>query len=383
MTKIQDNELEYVYVPDTKKLDISPISNTRFSNIQDIRSHLNLKWWSEVELRLLNTDDSPAYYINDIKTNHVLMRYINKNRPHVSVTFESSANMIEFDTWICASHTELLNKLQEIQDIKVNILNIYNLKEAPAYVTEKELIVDFINPIDDKIMDLHNESWKSTSKTLKILQSLLEKWDKGKVTPYWLDLTTPKRIWYILDVQKKLPDDILKLTQTTAHQFTCSTSSFSTTIWLDQQLKNYLTYRFYEYNKSLSYFTKERWAQRRKVVEYRNKHKVWVKWWYEPTSPWSNYYKSVKIKYFDNEEMDGFTLGHVPSSMSHQVQSLKFAISSSWELLPRTEFRAQDSLESVLDAQYKIDDMLIDFCNSPFAQYPLVHYKQISKKHEK
>lgn len=68
--------------------------------------------------------------------------------------------------------------------------------------------------------------------------------------------------------------------------------------------------------------------------------------------------------------------------MSHQVQSLKFAISKQWELLPRTEFRAQDSLESIIDAQHKIDDMLIDFCNSPFAQYPLVYYKKIHKNHD-
>lgn len=241
------------------------------------------------------------------QTNHVLMRYIKQKWPHISVTFESSADMIEFDTGICLSHAELLHKLQEIQDIKVDLLQAYNLKEAPAYVTEWELSSDFVNPISNLVMDLYTKNKKNTAKTLMSLQAIIEKWNRDEMVSYGLDLTTPERIWYLLDIQKRLPDDILKLTQTTAHQFTCSTNDFSKTVWLDQQLKNYLTYRFYEYNKSLSYFTKERWAQRRKVVTYRNEHKIWVKWWYEPTSPWSDYYKSVKIKYFDNEEIDGFT----------------------------------------------------------------------------
>ena len=62
--------------------------------------------------------------------------------------------------------------------------------------------------------------------------------------------------------------------------------------------------------------------------------------------------------------------------MSHGPVSLKFSLNDMGELVPRTEFRLQDSLANTMEAQKQIDTMLVNFAQSAYAQFPKYEYIQ-------
>ena len=370
MTRITDAISNFIYEPKTKYPIDSPLYWRKTDTIEQLWERLGLKGWSEVEVRFLHKDGTPAYRIEGEKSNFVIIRYVKEKYPTMAVTFEASANMLEFDTWLCLSHKDLISWLQYIQLIKEDILHHFDLIEWPAFVDEKELEYDFINPIHDNVLNKYEEFGQDLERLTQFLQDIPE----TQKAFYGLDFTSPERTKYLLTIQAQLPKDIIKFTKTTAQQLTLSTDNFSNTLWLDQQLLNYITTYYYTNNQSYEPWTNKRGKQWEEVVTYRSLHKIGVKWWYRPIAPWSVYYAYLKRTYFDNKQIDWFSLWHVPSAMSHGPISLKFALDENGELIPRTEFRLQDSMPTTLDAQERIDTMLMDFAQSAYAQFPKYEY---------
>lgn len=370
MTRIGNSIPNFIYEPIKKYPVNSPLYWKTITDIKQLRAELHLKGWAEVELRVLHKDWSPAYYFEWEKMNFTMAKFIRKHYPDAHVTFESSANMLEFDTGICYDYEELMQWLQTIQEMKEAILQHFDVIEGKAFVENKELEYEFVNPIHDKVLLKLSELWGDLDQLLLFLYDLPD----NLKADYGLDFYAPEWVKYLLTIQSQLPNNILNYTKTTAQQLTLSTNNFSDTLWLDQQLLNYITYYYYEHNQSYAPRTDERSKQWEKVVTYRSENKIGIKWWYRPIAPWSVYYSYLKRTYFDNKKIDWYALGHVPSSMSHGPVSLKFSLNEHGELLPRSEFRLQDSASHTLDAQKNIDMMLMNFVRSAYAQFPKYEY---------
>lgn len=373
MTNISKRNAAYTAYPD--RLVLSPLINTTIHTIQELRNVLELQGWAEVEVRFLDKTWKPAYWIDWEKTNHVLYEYIRTYYPEQNVTFEASASMIEFDTWLCPEYKSLITQLEIINTIKKDICKTFWLKEAPARVTEKELKQDFVNPIHPAILDLVH-----THDSLETACTLLQDVAEAEKHLYWLDKTTIERVKYLLEIQHKLPSEIMKLTQTTSQQLTVSSKStdnpFSKTLWLYAQTLNYLAE---QHKLTASYLPRTdcRGTQFWQVVDYRSKHNIGVWWWYDPQFPGINYTKYMKKKYFPNKTHDNYTIGNMDNFiMSQWPKSLKFAVDDAWNIIPRSEFRLQDSKENTLEAQKNIDQMFLDFAHSAYAQLPMRIYEK-------
>jgi len=377
MTKIHDRHPAYHAKLD--QIASSPLLKTPrklypMRNVRDLRKILNLIWWSEVETRFLFKNGKPASYIDGQKTNHVLFEFVTEQYPTLHPTFESSAHMIEIDTWLCRSHEELCAQLEIIKEAKGAICKKFWLREAPARVTAKELEADFVNPIHPAVMEYIQDHSPQ-----EMYDFLLTQWTNPD---YGLDKTSPERIRYLLDIQEKMPSDILKYTQTTSQQLTVSSQvsdhPLSTTIRLYAQLCNYITVHHRLIPWRNAQWTGQRWAQFWKVVEWRSTHGMWISWGNDPRFTQIEYWKYIRKNYFPYDKIDGYTIGDMNNfQMSHRPMSLKFWVDKAWTILSRTEFRSADSHRNPLIVQRKIDNMLLDFVKSPYAQLPMGIYNKV------
>lgn len=373
MTKISNRNGAYTAYPD--RLQDSPLKWHTINTIQQLRTVLDLQGWAEVEVRFLDKDWNAAYYIDGIKTNYVIYDFVKNKYSDMSITFEASSSMIEFDTWLCPDYASLQNRLILINIIKKDICETFSLQEWPARVTEKELKQDFVNPIHPAILELVNKH-NSIETACRILQNIKEE----EKYLYWLDKTNIEWVKYLLEIQNKLPKEIMQLTQTTSQQLTVSSKSaenpFSKTLWLYAQTLNYLA----EHHKLIGSYlprTDLRGLQFWQVVEFRSANNIGVWWWYDPQFPGIDYPKYMKKRYFPNKTHDNYTIGNMDNFiMSQWPKSLKFAVNEQWDIIPRSEFRLQDSMIDTLQAQKNIDQMFLDFIKSPYAQLPMRIYEK-------
>ncbi len=237
MTKISNRNGAYTAYPD--RLVASPLKNKKIKTISELRNILELQWGDEVEVRFLDKKWNSAYWIDWQKTNHLIWDFVKSKYPGTNLSIESSASMIEFDTWLCLDHEFLVHHLEIINGIKKDICKTFNLKEWPARVTSKELAQDFVNPIHPLLMERIYD-YGSIADALEWLRNIT---DKEKAV-YWLDKTNIDRIPYYLSIETTLPPDIMKFTQTTSQQQTLSSKSidhpFSKTIWISAETWNFL-----------------------------------------------------------------------------------------------------------------------------------------------
>lgn len=368
MTQIIHRKSSKILIPDGFYKN-SPLLWSDVHNLCEMRDALSLKWWAEVEIRFIDQWGKPIYYIWDQKANIVLANYIQTQYPGTQISFESSANMIEFDTGLCETYSELTEQLQYIQAIKEDILSRFNIFEWKARVEEHELSEHFINPIDDEILKLIEEHGYEQAEELTTKRSEEKKRNSG------LRLSPMKWIQYILPLQKELWTKILPYTKTTSQQLTLSSSDPEVTLWLHAQLLNTI----YEYRHQYKHFkhrTDKRWDQRKKVVNYRVEHDLWVKSGYEPKFPGSDYRKYFKKNYFENHVKDNYRIGDIEKFvMSHGPQSKKFSLDEWWNPIPRTEFRLQDTMENTIDALHNLEYIFELLLKSPHKNNPMYNYK--------
>lgn len=375
MTRINTQNPAYHAIPTiTQRSPLMETPKKRYPirTIQDFWHILNLYWWSEVETRFLFKNGKPANYIDGQKTNHLLFDFITENYPSIHPTFESSAHMIETDTWLCTSYEELCTKLEVINTMKQDICKRFWLKEAPARVTDQEMEEEFVNPLHPKIMKLY--TWpESIDEVYTFAQQ--HAWNKS----YGLDKVSPERVYYILDIQSKLPSDVLKYTQTTSQQLTISSQvsehPLSTTIRLYAQLTNYITEHHLITPGRDTQRTWRRWAQFSQVVDRRSQHNLWVAGGNKSKFAWVEYPKYVRKNYFPFDMIDGYTIGDMANfRMSHRPMSLKFWVDDAWVIHSRAEFRSADSARNTLNVQKKIDRMFLNFARSKWAGMPMYIY---------
>lgn len=375
MTKITKRNGAYTAYPD--RLVLSPLKDAKINTITQLREVLELQWWAEVEVRFLDKKWYAAHWIDWQKTNHLIRDFVKSNYPDTHLSVESSSSMIEFDTWLCPDYKSLIQQLSIINDIKKDICKTFGLKEWPARVTRNELEQDFVNPIHPLLMERIHQ-YTSVDEALAWLNDISEEEKKT----YWLDKTPIERIPYFLTIEKTLPADIMKLTQTTSQQLTVSSKSaenpFSKTLWLYAQTLNYLAEQ-HKINWSYLPRTNVRGLQFWQVVEYRSKYNIGVSGWYAPQFPGIDYPKYMKKRYFPNNTHDGYTIGNMENFiMSQWPKSLKFWVDDDWNLIPRSEFRLQDSMKNTKKAQNSIDQMFLNFLNSSYAQLPMRVYEKNS-----
>ncbi len=375
MTRIINQAAAYHAIPTISQrspLLITPKKMCTIRTVADLRKILALRWWSEVESRFLFNNGKPASYIDGQKLNHLLFDFIQEKYPDLHPTFESSAHMIETDTWLCTSYEELCDKLAIIHAMKKDICTTFWIKEAKARVTEKEMEETFVNPLHPEIMRLYTGP-DSVEEVYTFLQT--KEGDKD----YWLDKVSPERVHYILGLQSKLPADILKYTQTTSQQLTISSQvpehPLSTTIRLYAQLTNYITDHHLNTPGRDTQRTTTRWAQFSQVVDRRSQNNLWITGWNKPKYAWIEYPKYVRKNYFPFDEIDGYKIGNMKNfRMSHRPMSLKFWVDNAWVIQSRAEFRSADSARNPLSVQKKIDHMLIDFSRSKRGKMPIYIY---------
>lgn len=368
MTQIIHRKSSKILVPDGFYKN-SPLLWYNINNLSAMREALQLRWWAEVEVRYIDQSGKPVYYIWNKKTNIVLANHIQTNYPNTQISFESSANMIEFDTGLCETYSELLEQLQYIQSIKDNILNTFHLCEWKARVEESELSEPFVNPIDDEILEIINIHGYNEAEMIIAKRNDQKKWEA------WVRLSPMKWIQYILPLQEELWSKILPYTKTTSQQLTLSSKDPEITLWLHAQLLNTI-YEYRYQHKHFKHRTDKRWNQRRKVVNYRAEHNLWVKSGYEPKFPGSDYRKYFKKNYFENHIKDNYRIGDIEKFvMSHGPQSKKFSLDEWWNPIPRTEFRLQDSMENTLDALHNLEYIFELMLQSPHKNNPMYNYR--------
>jgi hypothetical protein len=373
MTNIIKRNGAYTAYPD--RVVISPLKDEKIKTIKNLRDILELQGWAEVEVRFLDKKWNAAHWIDWHKTNHIIWDFVKTKYPKTNLSVESSSSMIEFDTWLCSDYDLLIDQLSIINTIKKDICKSFNLQEWPARVTRKEFEQDFVNPIHPLLMERIN-SFVSVSEALAWLKDISE---TEKIS-YGLDKTNIDRIPYFLSIENTLPTDIMKLTQTTSQQLTVSSKSidhpFSKTLRLYAQTLNYLA-ELHKLTWSYRPRTDIRGLQFWQVVEYRSANNIGVWWWYDPQFPGIDYPKYMKKRYFPNKTKDGYTIWNMDNFiMSQWPKSLKFAVNEQWDIIPRSEFRLQDSMKNTLKAQKNIDQMFLDFINSAYAQLPMRIYEK-------
>lgn len=368
MTQITHRKSSKILVPDGFYKN-SPLLWNNVHNLSTMRDMLELRWWAEVEVRFIDQLGKPKDYIWNKKTNIVLANYIQINYPKAQICLEASANMIEFDTGLCETYTELIAQLQFIQSIKEDVLIKFNLLEWKARVEESELSEVFVNPIDDEILALIEEYWYEKA------DEIITKRDEEKKRNSGVRLSPMGWIEYVLPLQKELWQNILPFTKTTSQQLTLSSKDPEITLRLHAQLLNTI-YEYRYHNKHFKHRTDKRWNQRKKVVNYRTEHNLGVKSGYEPKFPGSDYRKYFKKNYFENNIKDNYRIGDIEKFvMSHGPQSKKFSIDERWNPIPRTEFRLQDSMKNTLEAQHNLEYIFELMLSSPHKYNPLYNYK--------
>lgn len=367
MTQIIYRKSSKILVPDGFYKN-SPLLWSTITNLSEMRNALSLKWWAEVEVRFVDSTGKPVYYIDHQKTNIVLANYIQSTYPGTQISFESAANMIEFDTGLCKTYDALLEQLQHIQDIKEDILRTYKLNEWNARVDDRELQEPFINPIDDEILGLIDQYGYTQAEAI-----IMERSEEKKRNAGWR-LSPMPWIQYILPLQKELWIQMLAYTKTTSQQLTLSSTDHEITLRLHAQLLNTI-YEYWHKHNHFQHRTHKRWTQWEKVVSYRATHELWVKSGYEPKFPWSDYRKYFKKNYFENNIKDNYRIGDIEKFvMSHGPQSKKFSLDEWWNPTPRTEFRLQDSMKRTLDAQRNLEYIFELMLASPHKNNPLYNY---------
>jgi hypothetical protein len=367
MTQIIHRKSSKILVPDGFYKN-SPLLWNNVHSLSEMWNALLLRWWAEVEVRFINQYWKPAYYLWDKKTNIVLANYIQTQYPTAQISFESSANMIEFDTGLCGTYAELIEQLRYIQSIKEDILHRFELLEWKARVEESELSEPFVNPIDDEVIELIKHHGYDEA------EMIITKRNDQKKRDTWVRLSPMKWIQYVLPLQDELWPKILAYTKTTSQQLTLSSEDPKITLWLHAQLLNTI-YEYRHKHKHFKHRTDKRWYQRKKVVNYRAEHNLWVKSGYEPKFPGSDYRKYFKKNYFENHIKDNYRIGDIEKFvMSHGPQSKKFSLDEWWNPIPRTEFRLQDSMENAVDALHNLEYIFELMLSSPHKNNPLYNY---------
>lgn len=376
MTHFHTQKSTKVLIP-TGFYKSSPLITVDSGSLETLRNSLDLQWWSEVETRFVDIHGKPVYYIGKKKTNIVVANYITQTYPKAHISFESSANMIEFDTGLCSSYHELITQLSTIQSIKEDVLKQFGLYEGKARVEESELSEPFVNPIDDSILELIR------SYGLDEARKKVSAWSISQKQESWLNFTPRKRIEYILDIQTQIEGKILNFTKTTSQQLTLSSKNHEITLRLHAQLLNTI-YEYYHTYKNFDPRTKKRWKQWKKIVNYRAEHGIGVKNWYEPKFPGSDYRKYFKKNYFENNIKDNYSIGDLEKFvMSHGPQSKKFSLDTIGNPIPRTEFRLQDSMDNVLDAHRSIEYIFELLLASPHKNNPVYIYEYSTSPYKK